>query len=133
MYCTQCGTNNSDSASFCSQCGSRMSGTTPPEPMMQTPSVQDLPPPAMRTNAFVPNYMIWSVLATLLCCLPTGIVAIVYSAQVDTKLRLKEYEAAKQASKNARTWCLVSVGVGIVVSLIFLGSTIAAISRAQWN
>ncbi|MDQ3389279.1 MAG: CD225/dispanin family protein, partial [Gemmatimonadota bacterium] len=30
----------------------------------------------------VPNYLIPSILATLCCCLPAGIVSIIYAAQV---------------------------------------------------
>ena len=67
----------------------------------------------------VPNYLIWSILATLFCCLPAGIVAIVYASQVDGKLRSGDYDGAVQASNNAKTWTLVSVGLGVVVGIIY--------------
>lgn len=67
----------------------------------------------------VPNYLIWSILSTLFCCLPAGIVAIVYATQVDGKLRSGDYDGAVQASKNAKTWAFVSAGLGIVVFIIY--------------
>ena len=35
----------------------------------------------------VPNYLVFAILATVFCCLPTGIPAIVYAAQVNGKLQ----------------------------------------------
>ena len=34
----------------------------------------------------VPNNLVWAILSTLFCCLPAGIVSIVYAAQVNGKL-----------------------------------------------
>ena len=31
----------------------------------------------------VPNNLVWAILTTLFCCLPAGIVSIVYAAQVN--------------------------------------------------
>lgn len=67
----------------------------------------------------VPNYLPQAILVTLFCCLPFGIVAIVYAAQVNTKLQVGDYEGAMQASKSAKTWCWVSFGVGFAVFLIY--------------
>jgi Interferon-induced transmembrane protein/zinc-ribbon domain len=67
----------------------------------------------------VPNYLIWAILSTLFCCLPAGIVAIVYASQVDGKLRSGDYEGAVQSSKNAKTWTMVSAGLGLVVGIIY--------------
>jgi Interferon-induced transmembrane protein len=67
----------------------------------------------------VPNYLPQAILTTLFCCLPFGIVAIVYAAQVNTKLQVGDYEGAMQASKSAKTWCWVSFGSGFAVFLIY--------------
>ena len=73
----------------------------------------------------VPNYLIWSILSTLFCCLPAGIVAIVYASQVDGKLRSGDYDGAVQASNNAKTWTMVSAGLGLVVGIIYFIAAIA--------
>ena len=39
----------------------------------------------------IPNYLVQAILTTLFCCLPFGIVAIVYAAQVNTKIEAGDY------------------------------------------
>jgi hypothetical protein len=68
----------------------------------------------------VPNYLVFAILATVFCCLPTGIPAIVYAAQVNGKLQAGDLAGAQQASKNARMWCLISLGLGIAVFVFYV-------------
>ena len=73
-----------------------------------------------------PNtYLVWAILATLCCCLPTGIVAIIYAAQVDSKWEGGNWAGAREASDQAKMWSLISLGLGIVFSIVyfFLTST----------
>jgi hypothetical protein len=74
-------------------------------------------PPGAPPN--VPNYLVFAILATVLCCLPAGIPAIVYAAQVNGKLQAGDYAGAQQSSKNAKTWCFVSLGLGLAVVVIY--------------
>ena len=73
----------------------------------------------------VPNYLIWAILSTVLCCPIAGIVAIVYAAQVDGKLRSGDYDGAVRSSNNAKTWTFVSAGLGLVVSIIYFIAAVA--------
>jgi hypothetical protein len=66
-----------------------------------------------------PNYLAWSIVTTILCCLPFGIVSIVYAAQVNSKWQSGDYEGSKLASKNAKTWAWVSFAAGIAFGLIW--------------
>jgi uncharacterized membrane-anchored protein len=68
----------------------------------------------------VPTYLPQAILTTLFCCLPFGIVAIVYAAQVNSKLAAGDYEGAMQASKSAKTWCWVSFGCGLAVIVLYI-------------
>ena len=84
------------------------------------------PPPG---GAPIPNYLWQSIVVTLLCCLPAGIVAIVNSTRVQTKQQMGDIQGALDCSKRARTWCIVSaVAAGafwilyIVVFIIIIGS-----------
>jgi hypothetical protein len=70
-------------------------------------------------RANVPNYLVWSILTTLLCCLPAGVVAIVYSSQVSSKLAAGDYTGAVDSSNKARTWCIVSAVAGVVGGIIW--------------
>ena len=66
----------------------------------------------------IPNYLVQSILVTLCCCLPGGIAAIVYAAQVNGKQQAGDIAGALAASKNAKKWCWISFAVGIVVNII---------------
>jgi len=67
----------------------------------------------------VPNHLLWAILATLCCCLPAGIVAIIYAAQVDGKLAGGDYQGAVDASNNAKMWSWISFGASAVVGLLY--------------
>jgi hypothetical protein len=64
------------------------------------------------------NYLVQAILTTLCCCLPAGIVAIVYASQVNSKYQVGDYAGALDASNKAKTWCLVSLVAGIIVGAI---------------
>ena len=77
----------------------------------------------------VNNNLVWAILATLFCCLPTGIVAIVYAAQVDGKVSAGDIAGARESARNAATWSWVSFGLamlGVVgyLALLVLGLTL---------
>ena len=59
------------------------------------------------------NYLFESILVTLFCCLPFGIVAIAFAAQVNGHVAAGNHRAAMSASQNARTWCWVSFACGL--------------------
>jgi hypothetical protein len=64
---------------------------------------------------------VFAILSTVLCCLPTGIVSIVYAAQVNTKVAAGDVAGAAQASNNAKLWALISLGLGLL-SIVSWGS-----------
>lgn len=104
MFCPRCGTQNPDAFMKCSKCN------------------RDLQP-AKSSEAWqpsVPSYLVQAILVTIFCCIPFGIVAIVYAAQVNEKLARGNYDGAVDSSKKAEIWCWISFGVGIVFVLIFL-------------
>lgn len=120
MFCPQCGANNPDNAVVCAQCGRNLQAVVPPPPMqnvpLQAPGVV-MPPPAAPP---VQNYLVFAILATILCCLPAGIPAIIYAAQVNGKLQAGDYAGAQLASKNAKMWCLISVGLAFAAIFIWI-------------
>ncbi len=102
MYCAKCGTQNDENSFRCVRCGTvlRQAGVAPPRPM-------------------IPNYLVQAILVTVLCCLPFGIVAIVYAAQVNTKVQVGDIEGARDASKNARMWCWISFAAGLAAGALY--------------
>ncbi|HEY0370562.1 MAG TPA: TIR domain-containing protein [Thermoanaerobaculia bacterium] len=93
---------------------------TPPRPQPQPRPQQPLQPPPRPNPVYqpaqtIPNYLVFAIVVTVLCCLPLGVVAIVYASQVNTKLASGDYAGAKRASDSAKLWSWISFGLGIVV------------------
>jgi hypothetical protein len=68
----------------------------------------------------VPNYLVQSILVTLFCCLPLGIVAIIKAAEVNTKLQAGDYEGALASSEQAKKFCWWSFGLGLGFSVLYI-------------
>lgn len=70
------------------------------------------------------TWFVESILITVLCCLPFGIVGLVKASQVETLYYGKEYAAALAASSSAKKWVYWGFGVsvvGIVLYALFIG------------
>ena len=65
------------------------------------------------------NNMALAVLTTILCCLPLGIVSIVYAQKVDGLYFAGDYAGALEASKNARKWAIIGMIAGIAVGILY--------------
>ena len=74
----------------------------------------------------VPNYLVQSILATLFCCLPFGIVSIVFAAQANTKKGEGDIAGAMEAAGKAKTWAWVSFAAGLVVGVLYILLVVAA-------
>jgi type II secretory pathway pseudopilin PulG len=105
MNCPNCGTPNDDNAWKCVQC----------QAILQQAPAAGGPP------VVIPNYLWQAIVCTVCCCVPLGIPAIVYAAQVNTKVAQGDLEGARRASKNAKIWCWVAFSLGIALSVIYLG------------
>ena len=73
----------------------------------------------------IPNYLVQAVLVTLFCCLPAGIVSIVYAAQVNGKIAAGDIAGARAASQNAKTWVWISLGVGLGLGILWFLLSVA--------
>ncbi len=62
------------------------------------------------------NYLVWAILTIVCCCWPLGIVAVVYASKVNGLYDQGNYEEAKKASDNAKTWTIVSAVLGVVAT-----------------
>lgn len=93
----------------------------PPAAPYGAPSPYGAPAPMYQGGpaaAAPQNYLVWSIVATLLCCLPAGIVSIVFASQVNAKWAQGDYAGAQRSANNARTWLIVSVVVGLIATPI---------------
>ena len=95
-----------------------------------SPSAPPLSPSGVPAEK-VPNYLVQAILCTLCCCLPLGIVAIVYAAQVNTKFSAGDYTGAQEASKKAKMWCWISFGLGIVAGTIWIAVQVFVVAGSR--
>lgn len=61
-----------------------------------------------------PTYLVWAILSTLCCCLPTGIVAIIYASKVSSLYMRGDYYGAVAASEKACWWVIISFVAGLI-------------------
>lgn len=122
MFCTQCGAGNPDNAATCAQCGRPLQAGQASSSVV-VPATPGVIQPPGYAPANIPNYLVFAILSTVLCCLPTGIVSIVYAAQVNTKVAAGDVAGAMQASNNAKMWAWISFGLGLL-SIVSWGSLV---------
>ena len=78
------------------------------------------PPPPPPTNEYVSNNLVWAILSTLFCCLPLGIVSIVYAAQVNGKLAAGDVAGARESADKAKKWAIWSALAWVVMIVLYL-------------
>lgn len=92
-----------------------------PAPMYVMPPDEQLPPvqPEFR-EPMPPTYMVWAVISTVCCCLPLGVVAIFFAAQVSTKYYARDFEGAKKASERAELWIILAIALGVAFNILYM-------------
>lgn len=63
-------------------------------------------------------YLVFSILATICCCLPLGIAAIVYASKINSLQSIGDYEGARDAAKKARIFSISSAVIGVIASIV---------------
>jgi hypothetical protein len=114
MYCSQCGRQIGAEAAYCPSCG------RPVGSLVGTGSSPKSPPPRTQARGpLVPSHLTEAILVTIFCCMPFGIVAIVYAAQVNTRLETGDLAGAQSASRTAANWCWAAFWSALALSLIW--------------
>jgi predicted secreted protein len=109
---------------------------TPPPPAQQPPYGQSAPygqpapygqAPAYGNAYGQPmgpppqNYLVWSILSTLFCCLPLGIASIVFAAQVNSKWSAGDVAGAHESSEKAKKFAIWSALAGVIIVVLYFG------------
>ncbi len=113
MFCTKCGKENEANATNCVECGETL---TPVQPQAAAAPAQ--PQAAHGQPTQIPNYLVQAILVTIFCCLPFGIVAIVFAAQVNGKLQAGDINGAMESSRKAKMWSWIGFGIGLGWAII---------------
>jgi|ERR1041384_468511 hypothetical protein len=71
------------------------------------------PPPSSGAPASVPNFLVPAIIS-IFCCLPLGIVAIIFAAQVNGKVAAGDIAGAQDSAKKAKMFSYISIGLGLL-------------------
>ena len=76
-------------------------------------------PPGPK-GPFSENWLVEAILVTLLCCLPFGVVGIIFAAQVNTKQQAGDMEGAEKSRKEAAKWTKIGFWVGLGCIILYI-------------
>ena len=82
------------------------------QPNYQQPNTQQTPPPD--------NHLAGAIVATILCCWPFGIPAIVNAAKVNRLWAQGDHQGALEAASAAHKWMTTSIICGAIAGVIYL-------------
>ena len=102
LFCLKCGTPAPTYQKYCTKCGG---------PLVDSPFTTR-PAPAWERK--VPDHLGFAMLVTVLCFMPAGIIALIYSLQVRRKLAAGNYAGAQAASTKAQICCWIGVAAAIL-------------------
>lgn len=68
----------------------------------------------------IPNHLVKAILVTLFCCMPFGVIAIVFAAQVNTQINMGNYGEAQNLSRQADNWGTAALICGIIPWLLWM-------------
>ena len=77
------------------------------------------PPPPSGTPDNVTNYLIPAIIS-LFCCLPLGVVGVIFAAQVNGKVAAGDTAGALDASKKAKLFSFIAIGLGLAGIAVYV-------------
>ena len=78
------------------------------------------PGPVPNTPYKPDSGLVWGILTTLFCCLPFGIVSIVYASKVDSLWYMGNYQGAMDSAKKAKNWAMWAAIIGGVFLVAYI-------------
>lgn len=147
IKCPNCGHVVSDKADRCPNCGSYLQ--QPVNQFQNQQGYQQLngyqqqgyqsqanysqPQRNFQPSVCPKTWMVESILVTLFCCLPFGIVGIVNASKVSSKFASGLYDEAQMASKNAGRFTSIGFWCGLVGIIIYVILAILAGAASVFN
>ena len=66
------------------------------------------------------NHLVWAILSTIFCCLPFGVVSIVYATQVESLYLQGRYEEAVDKSNKAFKWAIAAAATVAAIMMLYI-------------
>ncbi len=90
-------------------------------------------PPSTKPD----SNLIWAILCTILCCIPFGIVSIVYASKVDSLWNIGAYQEAYNAANKAKKWAIwgavIAVAADILLCIFYIAIFVLAAAAGDYN
>lgn len=80
---------------------------------------QNWTPPPAGGSATVPNYLVPAIIS-IFCCWPLAIPAIIFATQVNGKVAAGDIAGAQDASKKAKMFSFIAIGLGLLAGVIYV-------------
>jgi hypothetical protein len=93
---------------------------------------QNWTPPPAGGSATVPNYLVPAIIS-IFCCWPLAIPAIIFATQVNGKIAAGDTAGAQDASKKAKMFSFIAIGLGVLGGLIYAIMMILGMSLGAMN
>ena len=77
------------------------------------------PPPPVGGSATVPNSLVPAIIS-IFCCWPLAIPAIIFATQVNGKVAAGDIAGAQDASKKAKMFSFIAIGLGLLGVLCYV-------------
>ena len=97
------------------------------KPAKQVPELSNLlsslppePPVVVNTNTMPKTWLVESILVTIFCCLPFGIIGIVNATKIETLYYSGQYEQALNHSRQAKKWTLWGLFSMLIFWVLYL-------------
>jgi len=122
--CSKCGLWSADSVNCCQHCGNVFVNI----PQDEIEEIEVFPNRNSGSGISesdslvgeIESHLFKAIITTACCCIPIGIVAIIYAVQVGFKLRANDIEGAINASDKANRWSNIAIYVGILPNILIL-------------
>lgn len=115
-FCSKCGGSLSGDSKYCPTCGNPVAEDIRGGGSYSQPSYGYQSPQPIKPD----NNLVWAILATIFCCLPTGIYAIVLANKVDNLYFMGQYAEAQEAANGAKKWSIISAVAAVVVWALYI-------------
>ena len=76
------------------------------------------------------SWLVESILVTIFCCLPFGIVGIVNASRVESRYYAGDIEGAMRASQEAGKWTKIAFWLGLVVVILYIILAVAGVATS---
>lgn len=110
-----------------------VAGASMPPPISSGGNGPIAQPAAAVANPYqgqpIANYLWQSIVVTLLCCMPFGVVGIVFAAKVDGLVARGDIAGAQAAARTAKNWTVAGFVFGLVIVALYVIAAVVGASQ----